>query len=116
MQTKFFRTDLKRFLKLGSRRKKIRNWRRPRGLDNKVRLSMLGHPSVPKIGFRKSKAESGKIKGLIPKLVFNVKDLENLDKKNMIAVISKVGAKKKLEMIKKAEELNIKIFNVGGKR
>ena len=52
---------------------------------------------------------------MIPKLVHNLSELESLGKDNA-AIIARIGARKKLEIIKKADELKIKVLNIGGKK
>ena len=113
--TRFVRADTFRLLRLGKKRRKLKKWRRPRGTHNKLRLKRVGHPALPTVGHRSPRKESGKISGLIPKLVHNVNELSKLDK-NSIAIIARVGARKKLEIIKKAEEMKIKIINLGVKK
>ncbi len=115
MYRRFVRSNTMRFLRLGKNRRKLLKWRRARGKSNKMRLGRAGHPSVPKVGFKTPSKEAGKVDGLFPKLVHNVKELESIGK-NEIAIIARVGARKKLEMIKKADELKIKILNMGGKK
>ncbi len=89
------------------------SWRRPRGLHSKVRQKRKGKLKMPDIGYRQPK----EIRGLHPSgykevLVKNLKDLEKVDaKKEAIRIASTVGKKKRLEIIKKAKELNIKILN-----
>ncbi len=109
---KFLRADTCRFLRIGKKRRKIQKWRRPRGKSNKMRLGRAGYPAVPKVGFKTPKSEAHRVQGLIPKVVHNLKEIESLGKENA-AILARVGAKKKLEMIKKAEELKIKIINLG---
>ena len=111
MSKEFVRRDMSRFSKLGKNRKKLQSWRKPKGRDNKMRLKRKSYPSVVSVGYKTSKKESGKVNGLFPVLVHNLKELESLGK-DSAAVIAKVGAKKKLELIKKADELKIKILNV----
>ena len=113
---KFLRTDIRRHLKLGKRRKKYRKWRRPRGRHNKIREKRVGYPVMPTVGYKTAKKDSGKIQGLAPMLVNNLRDLSKLDKGNLVILSSKLGARKKLEVIKKAEEMNLKILNLGGKK
>lgn len=115
MQRKFLRSNTARFSRLGKGRRKLLKWRRARGKSNKIRLNRAGHPSAPKVGFRTSASESGRVKGLIPRLVHNVNEMESLGKDN-IAILARVGARKKLDMIKKADELKIKIMNMGGRK
>lgn len=118
MKRKFLRSDTNRFSRLGKNRRKLQKWRRGRGKSNKMRLGRTGYPAVPKVGYRTSRKEVGKVKGLIPKLVHNLNELNALAKNEatMAAILARVGARKKLELIKRAEELKIKILNLGGKR
>ena len=111
MSKKFVRTDSVRYSKLGKKRKKLRVWRKAKGRDNKIRLKRFGYPKSPTVGHKSSKKESGKISGLKPVLVHNVKDLSLLDK-NSVVIIAKVGAKKKLDIIKKAQDLGLKMLNL----
>ena len=112
---KFLRVDTNRFSRIGKNRRKLQKWRRARGKSNKLRLGRAGYAAVPKVGFRTSRNESGKIKGLVPKLVHNLNELISLTKDEG-AIIARVGARNKLEIIKRADELKIKILNLGGRR
>ena len=114
MSKEFKRQDHMRYLKLGKRKSNV-PWRKPKGRDSKMRLKRQGYPSSPSVGNKSSKKESGRIGGLIPVLVHNLNELSSLDKKS-VAILAKVGARKKLELIKKAEEMSIKLLNVGGKK
>ncbi len=107
MRKKFLRTQAKRYSKLGKNRKKLQTWRRPKGRHSKQRARKKGHAKNPCIGLKKPAAQS------TPVLIHNIKELEQLIK-NQIIIIAKIGAKKKLELIKKANELNLKILNVKG--
>lgn len=118
MAKKFLRQDWFRFSKFGKRRKKKLTWRRPKGTHSKVRIRKRGNPSIPIMGYKTPSKDSGRINGMIPVLVHNIKELEMVDKKSHAAILARVGAKKKLELIKKAESLGIKILNLnkGGKQ
>jgi ribosomal protein L32E len=117
---KFIRRDSGRFSKLGKGRKKLQKWRKPTGRDNKIREGRIGYPVMPSVGHKSSKKETGKVKSLTPYMVYNTNDIEKIEKKNnSILIVGKVGAKKKLGIIKKASEFNLKIANVsvsGGKK
>lgn len=115
MIKRFLRSDTSRFSRLGKNRRKLQKWRRGRGKSNKIRLNRAGHPSVPKVGFKTRKSEAGKVKGMIPKLVHNLQELNALGK-NEAAIIARIGARKKLELIKEADKAKIKILNLGGKK
>jgi len=112
---KFLRVDTNRFSRIGKNRRKLQKWRRPRGKSNKLRLGRAGYSASPKVGFRTSRDEAGRIKGLMPKLVHNLAELSMLTKDEG-AIIARVGARKKLDIIKRADELKIKILNLGGKK
>ena len=115
MAIKFLRQETHRHKRLGKNRKKLHRWRRPVGRHSKMRQQRKSYPRSPTIGFKKPGKHSGKIQGLIPILVYNTKDLSKIDK-NSIAVIARIGAKKKLEIIKEAESKKIKILNIGVKQ
>jgi large subunit ribosomal protein L32e len=115
MKHRFLRVDTQRFSRIGKNRRKLQKWRRPRGKSNKLRLGRAGYAATPKVGFKTARKDSGKVKGLMPKLVHNLNELNALTK-NEAAILARVGARKKLELIKKADELKIKILNLGGKK
>jgi large subunit ribosomal protein L32e len=89
------------------------SWRRPRGKSSQMRRKMRGWPKIVSAGYGKWR----KFRGLHPlglkeSLVHNSDDLKKLDPKNEVArIASTVGEKKRLEIISKAEELNLKILN-----
>jgi len=97
----------------GTIRRIKESWRRPRGLQSKVRQKEKGKLKMPDIGYRQPKD----VRGLHPSgfreaLVRNIKDLENVDpSKEAIRIAATVGKKKREEIIKKAKELKIKILN-----
>lgn len=115
MSRKFLRVDSLRISRLGRNRPKLRKWRRPRGKSNKLRLRRAGYPSSPTVGHRTPNKFAGKISGLVPVLVHNLKELESAGKNNIV-IIARVGARNKMGIIKKAGEMNLKILNLGGKK
>ncbi len=88
-------------------------WRRPRGLQNKVRRKKKGRPKMPTIGWSAPKKLRGKHpSGLEEILVRNIEDLEKIDPNKQAArIASTVGKKKRIEIMKKAKELNIRVLN-----
>lgn len=114
MARRFLRQDTSLFFKLGRGRRKLQKWRKPKGRHSKMRQKRKSYPASPSIGYRKNLKERGKINDFFPLLIENLSDLNKAKKENMLILSSRLGAKKKLEIIKKAEEKKIKILNVGG--
>lgn len=114
MSKKFVRTDYWRMSKLGKRRRKLQVWRRARGKHSKMRRRRKGYPAIPMIGYKQSRKDSGKVRGLIPVLVNNANDLSKIKSGQGAILSSTLGAKKRIEVIKKAESMKIKILNLGG--
>ena len=108
----FIRKETWKLSRFGKTRKKKRVWRRPRGMHSKLRLKLRGKMSQPSIGYGSPLNIRGKIEGLIPKIVRNEQDLENINKNNEIAIIGKVGLKNKIGLVEKAVKSGIKIANV----
>ncbi|MCX6750030.1 MAG: 50S ribosomal protein L32e [Candidatus Pacearchaeota archaeon] len=106
---KFLRHTSHKYSKLGVRRKKKQIWRRPTGRDNKMREQRRGHPPIVSIGYSNNKKTRGKIMEKTPVMVRNVSQIEKIQK-NQIAILGKVGKKKKIEMAKKAKELKIDTY------
>jgi len=115
MTKKFLRRTSERYSKLGKKRKKKQVWRKPKGRDNKMREKRKGYPGLVSIGYSKDKSVRGEIQGKKPILVNNIKDLEKI-KKNNIIIIGNIGKKKKIEIVRKAKEKKIPIFNVNTKK
>jgi len=90
-------------------------WRKPKSNDNKMRLQLKGYPPIVKIGYG-SPAEIRYLhpSGLEPVVVFNVKELSSLDpKKHIIYIGSNVGLRKRMEILRVAQERGFKIANAG---
>ncbi|MFA4953429.1 MAG: eL32 family ribosomal protein [Candidatus Pacearchaeota archaeon] len=107
---KFLRRTSSLHLKLGRKRKKKQVWRKPTGRHNKMRERRKGYPVIVSIGYRTEKKSRGEINNKKPVRIMNIKDLEKLGKEN-IAIIGKIGMRKKTEIIKIAKERNIEIAN-----
>jgi len=97
-------------LKLGKKTKRKRRWRAPRGGDSKVRLKEKGYAKMPSIGYGQERKIKGKVKNLIPVRIENVVGLTKM-KSGEGAVIARVGRRKRQEIIKRAQEMKIKILN-----
>ena len=104
---KFVRQESWRYVRIKE------SWRRPRGIDSKMRLRKKGWPKVVKIGYRGPR----KARGLHPSgfeevLVYNVWDLEGLDpERQAVRIAHGVSSRKKLEICTRADELGIYVIN-----
>ncbi len=115
IKPKFLRRTSVRLSKLGRKRKKKQVWRRPTGRDNKMREQRRGKPAIVSIGYSTDKKERGKINGKKPLFIKSIKELEKAGKENIV-ILGKIGRKKKIEIVKKAKEMNIEIANLNIKR
>ncbi len=88
-------------------------WRKPKGIDNKMRLQLKGYPPIVKIGYGKPAIVRGLHPvGLEPVVVHNASDLEKYDpSKHIVYIGSSIGAKKAAEIYKMAIEKGFKVAN-----
>src|SRR3989344_6464140 len=108
---KFLRRNTTKYLRLGKRRKKLQKWTSPRGRDNKMRIMRKGYPAIVRVGYKNEITSRGLIEGKIPVVVRNVSELLQISDNN-IAVIGRVGAKKRKEIAKAIKEKNIPVANL----
>jgi large subunit ribosomal protein L32e len=89
-------------------------WRKPKGLDNKIRRKIKGWPPGPSMGYKGPKiARFLHPSGYREVIVCNEQDLSTIDPNTQAARIAHtVGKRKRALIIAKAKELNIKILNV----
>jgi large subunit ribosomal protein L32e len=93
-------------------------WRKPKGVDNKVRRQDKGAHALVRVGYR-GPAES---RGLHPsghfeKLVHRPDDLEGLvPGRDVVRLGSTVGAKKRERILARANELGLRVVNPTGLR
>ena len=88
-------------------------WRRPHGKHSKLKTHNTAKGFAPRHGYGSPKS----VKGLHPtgfeeKIVYNIKDLTSINpQRQACRISSSVGTKKRLVMMKKAEEMKIKVLN-----
>jgi large subunit ribosomal protein L32e len=104
---KFKRQESWRYKRLAT------NWRKPKGIDNKMRRQMSGVPPLVKIGYGGPRMSRGlHPSGYTDNLVHNVAELSFLNKdKDAVRIAHTVGTKKRLDIISKAESMGLKILN-----
>ncbi len=108
----FLRYDWDKYFKLERQNK----WVRPRGIDNKSRLRLKGFPKLVSTGYIKPKMiRYLHPSGLKPVYISNINDLSKVkeeEKNNIIIIISgNIGLRKKMEIVKKANEYGIRVAN-----
>lgn len=97
------------------KRKRIRpRWKRPKGMQSKMRLHRRGYRKSVTPGYGSPKIVKGlDASGLKIVNINSLKELEGIDKASQGIIISgSLGNKKRVEIIKKAKETGIKILNI----
>ncbi|CAD6583156.1 MAG: 60S ribosomal protein L32 [Tremellales sp. Tagirdzhanova-0007] len=95
------------------------SWRKPKGIDSRVRRRFKGQLPMPKIGYGSNK----KTRHLLPSghkelLVHNLADLELLlmhSGKYAAAIAHGVSSKKRIEILGRAKVLGVKVTNSAAK-
>jgi large subunit ribosomal protein L32e len=105
---KFVRQESWRYVRLKE------NWRRPTGIDNKVRKKIKGWPPPVSSGYGRPKT----VRGLHPSgyeevLVYNTEHLKEIDPKNQaIRIAHTVGKRKRVKILTEARKKKITVLNV----
>jgi len=103
----FVRPESWRYVKLKE------SWRRPRGLDHKMRRKIKGWPPTVSVGYKGPKVARGlHPSGYKEVLVHNAKEISNIDPKTEAARIAHtVGKKKRVQIIAEAKKKKVYIVN-----
>jgi len=87
-------------------------WRKPRGIQSKMRLQRKGYNATVKVGYRTPRALRGRlISGLIETIVINPTELKDIQKDQIALIPRTLGNRKRLEVLKEAKKLKIRISN-----
>lgn len=92
-------------------------WRRPRGIDSKMREKLKGHPRLVNIGFRSSKLLRDryftKKRGLLEEfIVSNMSDLELvLPHRHVVRIDGNLGLRKKEKLFQEAVSWGLYVIN-----
>ncbi|CAM9588596.1 unnamed protein product [Chrysoparadoxa australica] len=111
---KFARHQSDRFMRIQNS-----SWRRPKGIDGRVRRKFKGAIPMPNVGYGSNK----KTRNLLPSgfykfLVHNVKELDLLlmhNRKYAAEIAHDVSARKRKEIVERAAQLHVRVTNANGK-
>ncbi|VDD83865.1 unnamed protein product, partial [Mesocestoides corti] len=102
-----------RYVRLGDK------WRKPKGIDNRVRRRFKGQIRMPRVGYRTAKrCRHIHPDGFKHVLINNVKELEVLMMQHRThagVISSTVARKNRVKIVERAKELNIRIVNPNAK-
>ncbi|MBS7632469.1 50S ribosomal protein L32e [Candidatus Bathyarchaeota archaeon] len=105
---KFVKPESWRYVRLSE------NWRRPKGLDHKMRRKFKGWPATVNTGYRGPKIARGlHPSGYKEILVHTVEELRKVDPETQaVRIAHVVGRRKRLEMLVEARKKKIKVLNI----
>ncbi|KAI9021208.1 ribosomal protein L32e [Hyaloraphidium curvatum] len=110
---RFTRFHSDRFMRVGE------SWRKPKGIDNRVRRRFKGNLPMPKIGY----GSNAKTRHLLPNgfkkfVIHSAKELDVLLMHNRVfaaEIAHNVSARNRVAIVEKAAQLNVKVTNAAGK-
>ena len=104
----FTRQDNHKKPKLGDR------WRKPKGLQSKMRLHLRGYKRSPEVGWGSPKEVKGLTsEGLRPVHIMSLKDISSLKKEtDAVIIASNIGKRKRLSLVQALLEKKIAIINI----
>mmetsp|Transcript_115744 Transcript_115744/g.321822 ORF Transcript_115744/g.321822 Transcript_115744/m.321822 type:complete len:134 (+) Transcript_115744:92-493(+) len=94
-------------------------WRKPRGIDGRVRRRFKGSTLMPNIGYGSDKRTRFRLRsGFYKFLVRSPADLEMLlmhNEKYAVEIAHNIGAKKRKEIVERADQLRLTVTNRNGR-
>jgi large subunit ribosomal protein L32e len=91
------------------------NWRRPKGIDSRVRRKFKGTTLMPNIGYGSNKKTRHVLpSGFVKFLVHNVRDLDLLlmhNRKYSAEIAHNVSTLKRKAIVERAAQLNVSVTN-----
>ena len=90
------------------------NWRRPKGLDNKMRRKVKGWPPTVSTGYRSPKSTRNlHPSGYKEFLVYNVDDLKKVNPEtHAVRIAHTVGKRKRTEILVESRKMKIMLLNL----
>jgi large subunit ribosomal protein L32e len=90
------------------------NWRRPKGLDNKMRRKIKGWPPIVNVGYRGPKIARGlHPSGYKEVLVHNVEEIKKVDPKTQaVRIAHTVGKRERAKILAESRKRKITVLNV----
>ena len=90
-----------------------RKWRRPRGIQSKMRKNKRGYRASVSTGYSSPRAVHGlHPSGLRGVVVHTLRELQALDPKTQGATIAHVGLKRRIELLQHAVDKKIPVLNI----
>lgn len=104
----FIRQDNPKRMKLNYK------WRKPKGVHSKIRHHFKGRRKMPSPGYKSPAAVKGlHSTGLEMVRVFSAGEVSKINKSTQGIIVPRTaGRKRKLEILKKAKELNVQVLNL----
>ncbi|XP_064384203.1 large ribosomal subunit protein eL32-like [Halichondria panicea] len=118
---KHLKKRTKKFIRHQSDRyKKVKeNWRKPKGIDNRVRRRFSGVYLMPSIGYGSNRKSRNQMPdGFYKFVVNNVQELEVLmmsNRRYAAEIAHTVSARKRRLIVERAQQLDIKVVNANAK-
>jgi large subunit ribosomal protein L32e len=103
-----------KFLRQGTYLKKVKKvWRMPRGTHTKLKIKEKSKGSMPNVGYGAPRELRGlHPSGLKEVMIYNLKDLEKVNKeKDAGRLSSTIGQRKRKDILDRAKQLQIRILN-----